>query len=260
VNRTSKKCGLLAIALTAVSVTANLPVHAASAYAVGWQLKQASKIHGDDITVLITDLGFKWSNPQTGVTIICQPPTWNVVAFGAKTKRYCQTPLQSFHCHAQSAIRVWAGYAFDELKLNKTGQSKANGFAFDEYGPAVAGGKSKHQEAVLLYRQTGFSFAQLKSYRGMPHEKEVGLLLSRLYNLPEKPGIPFIFRFRRKTYDVLRESLTTQSIAAARKPISEFSSPRGYKRVGTFGELMNDSAAANGVEGLMDSLGKPLYK
>ncbi len=107
-NRTSKKCGLLAIALTVVGVIANLAVHASSVHAVGWQLKQASKVHGDDITVLITDLGSKWSNPQTGVTIFCQPPKWNVVAFGAKTRRYCQTPLQSFHCHAQSAIRVWA--------------------------------------------------------------------------------------------------------------------------------------------------------
>ena len=94
----------------------------------------------------------------------------------------------------------------------------------------------------------------------MPHEKEVGQLLSRLYNLPEHPGIPFAFQFRRKPHDVLRESLTTESITSTRKPISEFSPPRGYKRVGTFGEIMDDSAAANGVEGLMDSLGKPLYK
>lgn len=259
-NSASKKCRTLAIGLAVASAIANFPAPIASAQAVGWRLKQASKVHGDDLTVLVTDRGFKWSNPQTGVTIICQPPEWNVLAYGAKTRRYCQTPLQSFHCHAQSAIRVWAGYAFDELILTKTGQSMANGFVVDEYELAASNGKSKQQEAQLLYRKVGFSFAQLKSYRGLPHERKVGLLLSRLYSLPDQQGIPFAFQFRRKPLDALRESLTTESIAQTRKPVSEFRPPHGYKRVGTFGELMDDSTAANGVEGLMDSLGKPLYK
>lgn len=259
-NRASKNCGSLAIALVLGSAIASLPAQTASSQAVGWQLRQASKVHGDDLTVLITDLGCKWSNPQTGVTIICQPPGWNVVAYGAKTRRYCETPLRSFHCHAQSAISVWAGYAFDELKLTKTGQSKANGFDFDHYGLAASKNKSNQQEMRFFYQKSGFSFAQLKAYRGLPHEKEVGLLLSRLYSLPEHQGIPCAFQFRRKPHDVVRESLTTKSIARTRAPISEFSPPRGYKRVVTFGEIMDDSAAANGVEGLMDSLGKPLYK
>ncbi len=222
-----------------------------------WKLIQSSKVHGDHLTIFVGEPGLKWSNPQTGVSILCLSPSWNVIAYNEKRKRFMQTPLSSFHGHASLAIRHWGGYAFEELKLSKVSIGKVNGLVVEEYGLSAI---KKMFVQQSNYRKVGVSLCEYRICRGLPSEIKAGLLLARLYSLPDCTGVPFSFQFRRKPVDELRTSLKTWSSVRTRVPVNEFSFPNGFKRVQSFGELMDDASSENGIEGLMDSLGKPLYK
>lgn len=219
-----------------------------------WLLKQKSRTFGV-YSVLLSPTGVRINNKKSGVTYVAKAPSWDVSISNENTRVIFTVKFDRFSGMGQRAMMLFGEPVFSELGMRRTNQKFStcgqDGACF------VTTKETERNQArdVQINRQNKRAAitAQFKVSEKIPSGERAGIMLERIYGLPEIKGIPLEF-----TYTTLvgksRLELATENIERVASKPADFLPPSNFRRVTKPEDVFQDPMGAAGMDNMIQNI------
>lgn len=246
-----RSCLGAVLALTAFSSI--LPARAENGWVLS-QMSQSSPMAGGQ-TIYITPSGMRSLDSKTGLSMFTKGPAWNVVLFNKQTRKFYQTPLQSW---LQSFQRRNLGGKFEGASWRRGRQGsvcnvRAYEFVMDHPPAMKAPARTVHGHTRTM---PTIKAASLWVATDIVTPPQVSAIISKIYGIPDCQRIPLRLVI---TDGSGRNQVAMDTMKVAKTPVpdSVFDIPAGYAQVKSDMEVLLDKESMDGFDDIMKDLDAP---
>jgi hypothetical protein len=195
------------------------------------RLVQESKILGN-VEVLVAPDGLRVTNSKLGTVLVSSPPTWMIIMYCDKTKRYfvAKTVADYRNSLALSSGMV-TGLALAAVPFKKTGTSIVAGLPTAHYESTeqfVHTQERGYQERTELGGSP--KYVHFDTFDSLKVPDIIGTILEKMYAAPAKLGVP-----AHLSYDAIDQSkhvyMSTLNAKLVDYKKSDFDYPKNYRQV-----------------------------
>ncbi|MBY0357587.1 MAG: hypothetical protein K2W82_06250 [Candidatus Obscuribacterales bacterium] len=221
----------------------------------GWILSQKANsgvTAGSGQTLYITANGMRTSDAKSGVNMFTNSPNWNVTIFNSQTKRFYQTPLQSW---VQSFKQRSLGGKIEGGTWRKGGFGNICGVRAYEYvmdHPSAVRSTASRGRGKTLPTITAASLWVATDIVTPP---QVSMIISKLYGVPDCQRIPL----RVAITENGRQSIVMDTQRATKAAVADalFTVPKGFQQAKTDMEVIMDKSSMDTFDDIMRDLDAP---
>jgi len=184
-------------------------------------------------------------NPNSGVTIVCAAPDWNVCSYNVRSKLYYRSTIDNFPGEAYDKIS-----AADIYTLTHSSWLKTTVKTFKNRPCRVY---KMHRTPKSIKSSVGSSlvvanYLVFEDYSIAPQAQKI---LAKVLHLPQEPGIPMMLHFFDQD-DAWVEALICRKIETVSAPKDSFNLPSGYKLSKNDQAVFVDPMSKSVFQGLND--------
>lgn len=219
-----------------------------------WQLVQKSRTFGIHI-VSISPNAFRISNKKSGISYLAKAPNWDVYVTNDITKVYHVQKFDKFQRLGTRAMVLFGEPIFTSLKMKSTPEKVSSaGQDCIAYVTTQESERSQLRE-IQEKRQNKRAAvsANLKLSNKISSGDRAGVILERIYGLPEIKGIPMEFLYKTLVGKQKLELATEKAEQAKFKP-SDFAMPASYRKVSKPEEVFQDSMGNASMDNMIQNM------
>lgn len=250
------KCEMMtASILASVAIFTGVSAHAAApTKSQDWRLWQKSRTFGMH-SVLVSPIGFRITNTKSKVSYIAKAPAWDVYVTNDITKVYHVQKFDKFQRLGTRAMVLFGEPVFTTLGMKPTAEKVTScGQGCLAYVTTPQSERFQVNE-VQDKRQNNRApvSANLKLSIAIPSGDRAGIILDRIYGLPEVKGIPLEFMYK-TIIGKQKVELVTEKIEHAKSKPADFVMPSNYRKVNKPEEVFKDDISNASVDNMIQNM------
>lgn len=215
-----------------------------------WILQQRSQLAGNH-TIYVSSKGVLIENKANFYAILLQAPDWKVVIYNTKSKKACTKDVKEFSGALSFGSGMLGEGNLQALPLRKTPTEesikglKTNHYTTGQFAstPSV---KKPRDLKNSIFEATDLSSADYWVWPTEIGPAKAGLVLQKIYRLPQRTGIPIALKYITTAGQKLNE-LDTISITKSKVPDTKFVTPKGLIATKTEHDVVFDESRTKKV-------------
>ncbi len=219
-----------------------------------WKVIQKSRTFGIH-TVLISPNAFRISNKKSGITYLAKAPNWDVYITNDITKVYHVQKFDKFQRLGTRAMVLFGEPVFTSLKMKPTTEKVSS--AGQDCVAYVTTPESERFQIREVEEKRQNKRAAISAHLKLSHKissgDRAGIILERIYGLPELKGIPMEFMYKTLIGKQKLELSTEKAEQVKFKP-SDFAMQSSYRKVAKQEDVFQDGMGTASMDNMIRNM------